>query len=364
MKIIFVGDICTDSYSKDDVETFKNTKLYHFLDNYEGIVIGNLEAPLLSEVIRENKNKYSLVNQVDLFDLYSFCDYFNLANNHILDQGAKGLDETINSLVNRNKNFFGAGDNLQQSREPQIIKINGKKIGVLSYCCISSNSESYANNSSGGPSPLIYEYIKEDIDGIRKLVDHVIVLPHWGKENEFFPTYDQASIARKIIELGADVIIGAHTHTIQAFEYYKGKPIYYSLGNFLFNNFRVNDVDKYYQGKYNKEGLLVELDFLHDKVVAREHYVKLDDNMIPELAELNDLSTPVLSNNDHIANVLSDFEFKKLESNLKLSLKFNGQSMQVINESPLVGQSYKPRIESLRVKIKRYMIYFIKKALR
>lgn len=364
MKIIFVGDICTDTYSKNDLEKFKNTKLYHFLNDYEGKVIGNLEAPLLSEVIRENKNKYSLINQSNLFDFYSFCDYFNLANNHILDQGKEGLDETIESLVNRNKKFFGAGGNLHQSREPQIIENNGKRVGVLSYCCMSSNSESYANNSTGGPSPLIYEYVKEDIEGIRHLVDHIVVLPHWGKENEFFPTYDQASIARKIIELGADVIIGAHTHTIQAFETYKDKLIYYSLGNFLFNNFMVNDIDKYYQGKYNKEGLLVELDFSHDKVVAREHYVKLDDNMIPEFVDLKDLSTPVLSNNDYTARALSDFEFEKLESNLNLSLKFNGQSMQVINESPLIGQSYKPRIESLRVKIKRYMIYFIKKALR
>ncbi|EOV6246658.1 TPA: hypothetical protein I7291_09415 [Vibrio parahaemolyticus] len=364
MKLIFIGDICTDSYSKSDVNTFRNTKLYHFLNNYEGIVIGNLEAPLLSEAIRENRNKYSLVNQTDLFDLYSFCDYFNLANNHILDQGVEGLDKTIDGLVSRSKGFFGAGNNLQQSREPKIIEINGKKIGILSYCCISSNSESYANNSSGGPSPLIYEYVKEDIDAIRKLVDHIIVLPHWGKENEFFPTYDQASIARKIIELGADVIIGAHTHTIQAFEHYKGNPIYYSLGNFLFNNFSVSEFDKYYQGKYNKEGLLVELDFSHDKVIAREHYVKLDEKMLPELAELEDLNTPVRSNNDYINSVLGEFEFKKLESNLNLSLKFNGQSMQVINESPLIGNSYKPRIESFKVKIKRYMIYFIKKALR
>lgn len=364
MKVVFIGDICTDSYSEKDIERFKKTKLYEFLDSYEGNVIGNLEAPFIKELIKDNKNKYSLINNKSLMGLYDFCDSFNLANNHIYDQGEQGLNETLNNLSSINKKYFGAGKDLSKSREPLIIESDNSKLCILSYSCLSSNSEAYANNSNGGPAPFIYEFVKEDVEKAKKIADYIIVLPHWGKENEFFPTIDQVSIARKIIDLGVDAIIGGHTHTIQAFEVFKSKPIYYSLGNFFFNNFKVKEGDVYYQGKYNKEGMLVELDFSKGEMIKNEYYIKLDENMIPEISDMESLSTPVLKNNEYISDKLSAFNYKKLESNLNLSLKFNGQSMQVVNDSPLIGQSYKPRIESLRVKVKRYMIYLIKKLLR
>ncbi|EAS44645.1 CapA family protein [Photobacterium profundum] len=361
MKVLFIGDICTDSYSIDDIDKFKKTKLYFFLKNYDGYIVANLEAPLLNNKIFDNKNKFSLVNLKELSSLYDFCDFFNLANNHILDQGEQGLKESIEEIDRLSSNFFGAGNNINEARKPAILDLGGKKVGLLSYCCYSSNSESYANINTSGPSPLIFENIKEDVINLKKHVDYIYILPHWGVENEFFPTYDQASLARKIIDLGVNGIIGGHTHTIQCFERYSNQSIYYSLGNFLFNDFIISDVDKYYQGAFNKEGLLVEIDFSDISPKYNEYYVSLSKKMIPEFKSVDNLITPVGLNNLKLADSLKGFSHKPLLDNLNLLLKYNGKSMQVINDSPFVGSSFKPRLESYKSKIKRVTMFTLKR---
>lgn len=365
MKILFLGDICTDSYSDSSISEFKKTKLYTFLVNYEGVIVGNLEAPLLENILHENKNKFSLVNSLINKGLFDFCSVYNLGNNHIFDQGLNGYIETVNNLKLLNKNFLGAGYDLESSRKPCVIKCGEKKVALLSYCCFSTNSEMYSNSSSPGPTPLIYEFIKEDIDRLKgHEIDHIFVLPHWGVENEFFPTYDQASLARKIIDLGVDSIVGSHTHTLQAFETFNGKNIYYSLGNLFFTDFDLGNGAKYYQGRYNKEGLIVEVDLSMEQPKFKELYIKLNSDSIPEIVEKDSLLTPVDKNNRVLSDNLVKFEYKKLLDNLDLRLRFNGKSMQIINNSPFIGHSYKPRIESYVNKLKRVLVYMIKKFMR
>lgn len=362
-KILFIGDICTDSYDLNNLNEFKKTKLYHFLNNYDGVIVGNLEAPLLEGKLFDNKNKFSLVNSTALFSLYDFCDFFNLSNNHIMDQGDDGFIKTIKNLEMAKKGFFGAGLNLAESRKPLILNVGEKRVALISYCCYSTNSDKYANNSSAGPTPLIFDYIKQDIAKIKSSVDSIIVLPHWGVENEFYPTYDQAIFARKLLNLGVDVIIGSHTHTIQSFEKIQNSAIYYSLGNFFFNNFKISKDDKYYQGKFNKEGLMVEFSYDLDTTKLKEYYVKFNDSMLPELVDVSELTTPVGENNIRTRNLLKDLDYKKSLADLRLELKFNGNSMQVVNTSNFIGKSYKPRIESSLMKFKRVFFYMLRKTL-
>lgn len=360
-KILFLGDICTDSYSCNDLELFKNTKLYSFLKTYNGYIIGNLEAPLLEGRIFENKNKFSLINKLELSGFYDFCDAFNLANNHIMDQGNLGFQQTIKNINELQSSYFGAGEDLYKSRTPLIIELGKHKIAILSYCCYSTNSEHYADLSTIGPAPIIFEYINEDVEKIKGDVDFIYVMLHWGVENEFYPTYDQVALARKIIDLGVDGIIGGHTHTIQSFETYNNKEIFYSIGNLFFNNFNIDERSKYFQGKYNKEGLLVEVDLNFSPPVINRYPILMDKDMIPELSSFEEIKTDVLKNNKKLNEFLSNFEHKNLSSNLQLSLKFNGSNMQVINESPFVFNDYKPRIESFKSKIKRVVYYQLKK---
>lgn len=361
MSLLFIGDVCTNEYSEDLLKEFKGSLCFDFLSKNNGYVIGNLEAPFLPELIFKNDNKACFINNIDHSTYIDFVDIFNLSNNHIMDQGYVGLEKSIFNLKNNEKLFFGAGENINKAREPIIIEEDGYKFCLLSYCCYSTNSECYAKKSSPGPSPLVFEYIQEDVEKYRKEVDFIIVLPHWGVEHEFHPTYDQVILARKIIDLGVDAIIGTHSHTIQSFETYKGKSIYYSLGNFLMNNFHLSKNDKYYWTKFNKEGLIVELVVSDGKITCIEKYIKFNSDMLPELCSEKELKTEVVNNNDMLLNQTKLLNHDKYESNLNLALKFNGKSMQVVNDSKLINSVFSGKVETFKAKIKRLVMIKIRK---
>lgn len=360
-KLLFIGDICTDTYRLEDVEKFKRTKLYSFLNNYDGQIIGNLESPILEENIINNKNKFSLLNQPSLFEMYSFCNAFTLANNHIFDQEIEGFNKTVKFLNSHNKGYFGAGKNLDKSRKPFVLNISNQKIHLLNYDCYSTNSEYNAKSSSYGTTPLIYEYIQIDIQNAKKEgADFIFILLHWGIENEFYPTKEQVAFARRVIDFGIDGVIGSHTHTIQSFEVYKGKPIYYSLGNFLFNHFKITEKETYYQHKYNKEGLIVELIIDDTGIRFKEYFLKMDDEMIPEICEKENLETKIDEINNTLLEKTKDLAHSKMNPNLSISLKFNSKNMQLIyNDKPL-NQDKKIKYEKLKTRIKRVIMKKIK----
>jgi poly-gamma-glutamate synthesis protein (capsule biosynthesis protein) len=142
----------------------------------------------------------------------------SVANNHSLDYGEKGFKQTINNLKNDFLIIGGANDN------ECIFKVNDIKYYISSY---------YGNGSvmSACDETTILNNIKKH----RLSSDVVIVCMHWGEEYSAYPKPKQQQLARKLIDNGVDVIIGHHPHVPQGFELYKGKFIFYSLGNFNFN---------------------------------------------------------------------------------------------------------------------------------
>lgn len=361
--MIFIGDVCTNEYTIDSLETFKSGDLYNFLINYNGCVVANLEAPFLYEQIFVNDNKASFINNVNFYQYINFIDVFNLSNNHIMDQGPDGLIRSIENIKRLDKRYFGAGDSLKEARKPAIVELDGHKVALLSYCCYSSNSESYAKLSSPGPTPLVYEYIKQDVEEYRDSVDFIIVLPHWGIEHENQPTYDQVIFARKLIDIGVDAIVGTHTHTIQSFESYKGKSIYYSIGNFLMNDFQLTESDKYYWSRLNKETMLLEMSIVDGNLKFNERYIRLNKNMLPEFVSINDLTTNVKKINEVFASNTANLKHRNYETNLELELKFNGKSMQIINNSQLVSSSLTAKALSTKAKLKRVVMNKLRKLL-
>lgn len=362
IKLLFLGDICTDTYNHNDMQKFKSTNLYEFLDTYDGKIIGNLESPILEENVLDNKNKFSLLNKPSLFDMYSFCSAFTLANNHIFDQEVEGFFKTIEFLQSQDKGYFGAGENINEARKPFILTVDNKNIYFLGYDCYSTNSEYNAKSSSFGSSPLVFEYIEQDIKKSKKDgADFVFILPHWGIENEFYPTVEQVGFARRMIDLGAEGIIGSHTHTIQAFESYKEKPIYYSLGNFLFNHFKISQKETYYQHKYNKEGMIVEIIIDENGLKLKEYFLQMDDDMIPEFCDMNDLETTISSNNKLLQEKTKQLEHQKMKPNLSISLKFNDKNMQLVYDDKPINQDSNIKYEKLKTRIKRVVMKKIKK---
>jgi poly-gamma-glutamate capsule biosynthesis protein CapA/YwtB (metallophosphatase superfamily) len=160
-------------------------------------------------------------------------DGVTLGNNHILDAGTTGLDETMGHLDDAGIAHAGAGMDLAEARKPMIFDVGGTKIGVLSYMGVPNYDWAWATKSAPGTAPLVQNIMEEDIKRLRPRVDLIVVSPHWGIEYMATPEPEQVDFAHAAIDAGADIFIGGHAHWPKGIEMYKGKPIYYGVGNFL-----------------------------------------------------------------------------------------------------------------------------------
>ena len=160
-------------------------------------------------------------------------DGVTLGNNHILDAGTTGIEETMEHLDDAGIAHAGAGMDLAEAREPMVFDLGGMKVGVLSYMGVPSYDWAWATETAPGTAPLLQDVMEEDIARLRREVDLVVVMPHWGKEYLATPEPGQVDRAHAAIDAGADLVIGGHAHWPKGIEMYEGKPIFYGLGNFL-----------------------------------------------------------------------------------------------------------------------------------
>jgi poly-gamma-glutamate synthesis protein (capsule biosynthesis protein) len=162
-----------------------------------------------------------------------------LANNHTMDYQSAGLDETVTTLDRAGILHIGAGKTSTEARRPAIIDVKGKRIAYLAYY----GEEYAASNQTSGTNPIQEDQIAQDIRAIRKQVDWVVVNYHWGQELADHPADWQVALAHFTIDQGADVVVGHHPHVLQGAEIYKGRPIAYSMGNFIFGGNSRKDYD-------------------------------------------------------------------------------------------------------------------------
>ena len=157
---------------------------------------------------------------------------FSLANNHIMDYGVEGLQDTIEVCKKNNIQYCGAGNNISEAIKPTIIQIgNSEKIAIFSFC---EREFGVANDESPGAAWISDPRTFEEITKIRQTVDIIIVIAHGGIENVPLPPLERQILLRKFIDIGADFVIGHHSHVAQGWEKYKKGFIFYSVGNFLF----------------------------------------------------------------------------------------------------------------------------------
>src|ERR671910_1608761 len=160
-------------------------------------------------------------------------DGVTLGNNHILDAGTTGVDETMRHLDDAGIAHAGAGTDLAEARKPMVFDLGGTKVGVLSYLDVPSYGWAWATQTAPGTAPLLENVLEEDIKRLRPRVDLILVMPHWGKEYIATPEPQQVDLAHTAIDAGADLVIGGHAHWPKGIEMYEGKPIFYGVGNFL-----------------------------------------------------------------------------------------------------------------------------------
>jgi poly-gamma-glutamate capsule biosynthesis protein CapA/YwtB (metallophosphatase superfamily) len=158
----------------------------------------------------------------------------NLANNHAMDQGEQGLFDTISLLRSRGLSPFGAGKNEAEAWVPAEIEVEGIRIGFV--------GASYASINDSGDTWLRFVARIEDkprlqraIAELRTRVDFVVATMHAGIEYVPVPFGPQILFGKAAIDAGADIVIGAHPHVVQPVEIYKGRYIFHSLGNFIFD---------------------------------------------------------------------------------------------------------------------------------
>ena len=166
-------------------------------------------------------------------------DLVTLANNHALDFGADALLDTCAALDGAGILRVGAGADLDEARAPVFIEKNGIRFGFIGVSRVIPEGGWAAGASRPGMFTTYdnnLPHVLEEIETARGLCDYLIVYVHWGIERNTSPEEYQRILGQKYIDAGADMVIGSHPHVLQGIEYYKGKPIFYSLGNFVFGS--------------------------------------------------------------------------------------------------------------------------------
>ena len=203
------------------------------------LVIGNLEGPITATELKISQGKkYSYKVSAASGPALKRAGFhaLSLANNHTLDYTVAGMRDTIANLRANGIAPFGAGENEREARRGLVYDFGTLRIGLLGYGEPWKETEGLgweATGESPGCALLSEQNLAEDIARLRRFADIIVVSVHWGKNYQDV-TNAQRQFGRRAIELGADIVNGHHPHVAQGIEVYQGKPIIYSLGNFVF----------------------------------------------------------------------------------------------------------------------------------
>jgi gamma-polyglutamate biosynthesis protein CapA len=264
IKIKAVGDICPGDKYIMGLGVLHTTRMYgpdfpfdasRSLLQHGDIVIGNLEG-VLSNTINFSSG-HTFCGTSIFADGLTRANFnvINVANNHTQEHGSEIFRETVEILTRTGIKVCGLrGTSGKYYSEPVILFVNGKTIGILGYNWIgvdyfpdadryiAQSHDSITNyswdrvNLTPIESSIANQHVINDIMTLRKEVDLLILIPHWGYEFVTVPPYRVTQEARSFIDAGADIILGTHPHVLQGWERYRGGLICYSLGNFIFDS--------------------------------------------------------------------------------------------------------------------------------
>ncbi len=242
----FAGDICLDETSavmrhmekKGGLEKVISPELIRKMNGYDAMVINNefsvsrrgKKMAGKAYTFRSSPANLKYLKQLGV-------DVAGLANNHVYDYGKAAFLDTLRHLKNAGFQTVGAGADIREAKRPAYLNIKGKTIAIVA----ATRAEKYVLTPGAGKnSPGVFRtyedsrYVKE-IRKAKKEADYVIAYVHWGTEYSTVLEDAQRQQAKDYINAGADAVVGAHTHCMQGIGFYKDAPIFYSLGNFWFN---------------------------------------------------------------------------------------------------------------------------------
>lgn len=237
LKILISGDFCPINRIAQLAKTGDYKSIFNDLNSIlEGndLNITNLECPLYSgnkaiiktgPCLKADKNSTKILT-------YGNFNLVTLANNHLMDFGIDGLKSTMGICKQENVATVGGGFNIKEASEPFYKTIKGKRIAILNFA---ENEFSTTQDESPGANPLNPVSNFYDIKEAKEKSDYVFVIVHGGHEYYQLPSPRMQETYRFFIDAGADAVIGHHTHCYSGYEIYEGKPIFYSVGNFIFD---------------------------------------------------------------------------------------------------------------------------------
>lgn len=240
--LAFVGDILPASTVGSLMD--KNGVDYPFANaaatlQAADIAAGNLETPITERGTPAENKTYVFRGKPEYLTGIKNAgfDVLTLANNHTLDQGWEGLSDTMNSLDDAKLKHMGSGTDAQEAFTPVIMEANGIRVAYIGVTNVVPDGTWKAGKNHPGVADC-YDTrpAVAAIQAAKKLADVVVVMVHWGNERQQQPKQAQFDVGHAFIDAGADLVIGSHPHVLQGFEYYKGKWIAYSLGNFVFTS--------------------------------------------------------------------------------------------------------------------------------
>jgi poly-gamma-glutamate synthesis protein (capsule biosynthesis protein) len=272
LTICFTGDVLLDRGVRKKIERggidslFKDAKPL-FLSS-DAVVI-NLENPVTKRVSPLNKRYVFRAEPEWLPALRGQgVTHAALANNHTIDQGREGITDTYNNLTAAGITPIGYGVNQQEACKPCVIEKEGvnEKVAIFNSFLLRVEDWEVMENEVGVCQAPV-EKISGDVKAFKKSHPNyrAVVLLHWGIEGMKEPAERQRAEARMLVDSGADAVIGHHSHVIQSEEIYRGKPVFYSLGNFVFDQ----------KHGERETGLAVKLTFNRAKVAINRRFVKI-----------------------------------------------------------------------------------------
>ena len=231
IEINVVGDV----HNMNPVQTHSISKLKSAFSTGD-LNILNLETAITNYNVKEIK-KYNFKSEAHFLDTLSQTGFnlFNIANNHTYDYGLPGFKDTLKALEDRNLTYVGGGVDKLAAYNGVTLEIKGMRLGILSFAKVNGGPKSIATASKPGITDGYND--KEVLKSIKEMKKHsdlVIILTHWGAENNTCPRSIERTSASSWLKAGADIIIGGHSHTIQPIEFKENKLVSYSLGNFIF----------------------------------------------------------------------------------------------------------------------------------
>lgn len=240
ISIVFTGDICLEYAAPHNYES----------SGILGVLSEDMLAELTSADILMINNEFPFTTSEDKWPDKKFnfkvdpkyvsvltdmgVDIATLANNHALDYGRSGLTDSITTLESAGIKSSGAGNSLAEASALKTFEVEGKTFGFLSASrVIPSGAWNITDCQPGLFCTYDEKLLVNAITEARSQVDYLFVYVHWGIERVEYPENYERDLATKYIQAGADAVIGTHPHVLQGIEFINGKPVFYSLGNFI-----------------------------------------------------------------------------------------------------------------------------------